>query len=558
MFLPFVLSGTFGEIRSGHFHSGTDIRTNEKEGEVVMAVADGYVSRIKISATGFGKALYITHPNGYTSVYGHLQRFNETIAAFADSVQYAKESFEMDVMPGKNTLPVRAGQLIAFSGNTGGSEGPHLHFEIRDKETEHPINPLLFGYKILDTIAPVIQNLKIYQLHATEFGLITDTAYTLSVSDKETVAASLKSDTVLIYEATAFSADAFDLMNGSENLLGLTTMQLKVDDKTMYTWKFNDFAFEETKYANANIDYAEKINNNKTYALLYRLPANNFSMFGKDTLMKGLVNIADTLPHSVEITVTDFSGNATSKKIVLKKRLLKRTTGSARPTLAPKPKTGVTSATLAPAPGLSFISYKKAPAIKQADITVSFPSVPAVYNYAPFSVKREEKLKQTYSPLFSVGDKTTPLHTFMLLSLKPSNLAAALQPKALIVSVDDYGNQRAEESSFTNGWVTGKIKHFGKFTVAIDTVAPTITTPGTITDSTANTKIISVTIADELSGIKTYRATLNNKWIAMEYDAKTGTLSYALKPQEAAAQKELLIEVTDAKGNKAVLKSVIE
>ena len=144
------LAGNFGEIRPNHFHAGFDIKTNNKEGMPVYAAADGYISRIKISPYGYGKALYITHPNGYTTVYGHLQSFDKTIAEYCKKVQYAKELFEIDTLLQPNALPIKKGDLIALSGNTGGSQGPHLHFEIRETATEKPINPYFFGYKVED------------------------------------------------------------------------------------------------------------------------------------------------------------------------------------------------------------------------------------------------------------------------------------------------------------------------------------------------------------------------------------------------------------------------
>ncbi|MEP7168477.1 MAG: M23 family metallopeptidase, partial [Bacteroidota bacterium] len=274
MFLPLNLAGNFGEIRSNHFHSGIDIKTNELEGQVVMAAADGYVSRIKISSVGFGNALYINHPNGFTTVYGHLQRFNDSIQSYIEAEQYKKESFEIDLSLDSNLFPVRQGQLIALSGNTGSSEGPHLHFEIRNKISEHPLNPLLFGLHSEDTIAPVIENIKIYQLHETKYGFLTDTTFNVRAFDS-----SIKSDTVFVSEKTAFSVEASDKMNDTSSNLVPNKIELFLDSKIIYTYHFDEFSFDESRYVNANIDYAEKVNEKKKYILLFRLPGNDFSMF---------------------------------------------------------------------------------------------------------------------------------------------------------------------------------------------------------------------------------------------------------------------------------------
>ena len=139
--IPLILSGTFAELRSNHFHSGLDIKTQQQSGLKVMAAASGFVSRIKVSHFGYGKALYITHPNGYTTVYAHLQNFNPEIDAYIKHRQYKNESYEIELFPKAGELLVNNGDIVAYSGNTGGSGGPHLHFEIRNKQ-EHPMNPM--------------------------------------------------------------------------------------------------------------------------------------------------------------------------------------------------------------------------------------------------------------------------------------------------------------------------------------------------------------------------------------------------------------------------------
>src|SRR5690606_3165594 len=158
-----VLSGTFGELRSNHFHSGLDIKTQQREGLNILASATGYVSRINVATYGYGKALYIQHPNGYTTVYGHLQKFSPEIEAYIKKQQYAKESYEVEIYPEAGVLPVNQGDLVAFSGNTGGSGGPHLHFEIRDG-SQRPMNPKLFGISVKDTQPPTITSLYAYPL----------------------------------------------------------------------------------------------------------------------------------------------------------------------------------------------------------------------------------------------------------------------------------------------------------------------------------------------------------------------------------------------------------
>jgi peptidase M23-like protein len=534
LFLPLNLAGNFGEIRSNHFHSGIDIKTNEQEGQVVMAAADGYVSRIKVSAVGFGNAIYINHPNGFTTVYGHLQRFNYSIHSYVEAEQYKMESFEVDLFPDSGLFPVKQGQLIALSGNTGGSEGPHLHFETRNAVSEHPINPLLFGFHSEDTIAPVIKNIKIYQLHDTRYGFITDTTFNLAVNDSSHAVAA-KEDTVFISEKTAFSVETSDKMNDTSSNLVINNIELLLDGKTIYTYHFDEFSFEETRFVNANIDYAEKITENKKYILLYRLPGNNFSMFDTDTTMTGMFHLTDTVFHSVEIKASDFNGNVCFQKLKVKMKV------KAKKKILKEP----------------FVSWEKTPVIKKHGIKISFAKN-AVYNMYPLDLTQEKKIKGTYSPVFTIGDETIPIHTFMNLSLKPSGLSAKLFSKALIVSISKKGYLSPENGNYSDGWITAKTKHFGKFAIAIDTIAPLIKEPEIYTDSTLDKRILFTIISDNLSGIRNYKATLNGKWLLMEYDEKTGRLSSELNKTMEGNKTELEIEVTDMKENKRSLKKMID
>ena len=554
IFIPLNLAGNFGEIRVNHFHSGIDIKTNGCEGEPVVASADGFISRIKVSAFGFGKALYIKHPGGYTTVYGHLQRFNDSLQSYIEKIQYDKESFEADVQPDSNLFPLRKGQLIAYSGNTGGSEGPHLHFEIRDNFTEHPFNPLLFGFNITDTISPVIVNIKAYQLSGTTFGFITDTTFNIPLSLKEKRD---ETDTIFVFENTAFSVETFDRMNDTTSKLSVNKIELLLDDSLIYLYHFDEFGFDEVKYVNANIDYAERITTGKKFVLLYRLPGNFFREEGRkignegrgtwdekkagtDTVSNGLIELTDSTVHRIEIIVTDNAGNVSSKKFYLQK--------SPGHFNAPYPHHSINFTTG------SFISYKKTPEIKRPDVRISFAPF-AIYNVYPFEIKRKPKLKGTFSLQYSIGDETIPVHTWINLSLKPLNLPENLYSKTLIVAINKNEGLSAEESSYANGWVSGKIKHLGKFSIAVDTTPPKLSAPKIITDTTTNQCILTVKMSDELSGIKSYRAMAGGKWLLMDYDAKTESLNYSLNSTDDEKKTEIIIEAEDRKGNKSVVKS---
>ena len=159
-----LLSGTFGELRGNHFHAGIDFKTKGVEGQNIYAIADGYISRIKVSSYGYGKALYINHPDGKTSVYAHLQKFSEKIDTIVKKEHYKREQFEINIFPKANSIQVKQGEIIALSGNSGSSQGAHLHFEIRDTKTEHPLDPLDYGFKVIDNISPILKEIKIFDI----------------------------------------------------------------------------------------------------------------------------------------------------------------------------------------------------------------------------------------------------------------------------------------------------------------------------------------------------------------------------------------------------------
>ena len=304
--MPPALAGSFGEIRGNHFHSGIDFRTNQREGYPVYAVADGYISRLRVQNSGFGQALYLNHPNGYTTVYGHLQRFAPKIAAVLKNLEYEQKSFEIDEFPEATLIPVRKGEVIAWSGNRGSSGGPHLHFEIRDTKTEETINPQFFGINIPDNIPPVIHSLYVYRLNGKTFNESTS-KQAIGITGASGKYKALAP--VSLTGEVGFGIVVTDRHNGLSGTNGVYSIQLELDGKMIYTSALERFSFENSKAINSHIDYPTYINTKRSIQKSFVDPGNPLKIYS-GLVNGGKINFNDGASHQLRYIITDSKGNA--------------------------------------------------------------------------------------------------------------------------------------------------------------------------------------------------------------------------------------------------------
>ncbi len=492
-----VLSGTFAELRSNHFHAGIDIKTQQKEGLKVLATANGYVSRIKISHYGYGKALYITHPNGYTTVYGHLQRFSSEIEAFVKENQYNKESFEIELFPATNQLTVTKGQKIAFSGNTGGSGGPHLHYEIRDNQ-ERPMNPMLFGFTVKDTRKPTVKGVFAYALNDSTQVNQHNNRFKIKLA--KTKNGDYVSSTIYALGNIGFGINTIDLQDLAYNKNGVFNIKTYVNGVLNYELDFKKFAFNESRHINHLIDYEYFKTHKSRIQLLYNNTNNPLSII-KNTENNGEIVLLEGEKINYKIVVTDFNNN--SRTITI-------------PLFGKKQKI------------IHFKKKKKTPYYVQAEKGFNFDGDDKSVYIPKNALYQDTYIKyETHGDTIIIGDRNIPLHKSMYIHFKTDKFKEEDISKLFVASLG-YNNKLYYTYSYKkNGKVTAKTRAFGRYALCSDITAPKIKTINVHNGKwVTKNKTLQVKITDNLSGIKKYRATINGKWILMEYNAKKNKLTY--------------------------------
>ena len=532
-----TLSGSFGEVRKNHFHSGLDIRTGGVTGKPVYAIADGYVQRIFVSPAGFGKALYVVHPNGYTSVYGHLDRFNSRIGKWVKAEQYKKESFEMDITVAPGVLQVKKGEVIAYSGNSGSSGGPHLHFEIRDGGTQEIINPQLFGIPVKDLIPPVIYSVKIFPYGENSLVNYSNRPFSLAVAGSGGKYLVKSQDTVRVTGNIIFGIEAFDFINDNNLRTGITSIELWIDSEKYFSETIERFAFSETRYVNSVIDYPSFIESGKKIQRSYIAPNNKLSIYDMDG-SNGLVNFADTRMHKVRYVVKDISGNSSELAFWVKSH---------------PPPPGGRYAKKEPQ-GILF-PCKSPNRYSNDDLVFELPD-DALYEDLDFICSASAPLNGSYSGVHHLHNEFTPVHTSCDLSIRAGGLPKNLESRSLIVKIEGPGKYSSRGGKFENGFVSTKVREFGDYTVMADTVKPVIRPVNIFSGKKVGTQgSIRMKISDNLSGIKSYRGTLNGKWILMDYDSKNQLLAYVFDDRIQAGKNEFVLIVRDNVGNESVYRA---
>jgi len=529
-----LLSGTFGELRNNHFHSGIDIKTEGVQGQKVYAIADGYVSRIKVSTWGYGKALYITQTDGNTSVYAHLKSFTKKINNHIIEQQYKKENFEIQLFPPKDRFQIKKGDVIALSGNTGGSAGAHLHFELRNTKSEHPINPLQFSFDIIDDISPTISKMKIYPIDGNIDGLPKEKSYTLKKRTEQYI---LNSTIPTVKGKVAFSISTYDKLNGAYNKNGIYSIKLIVDSLLIYHFQMDEFDFAESRYINAHIDYKEKKNKRTKYHRCYKLPNNRLSVYS-EMIKKGVVNFTDDTTHLVQFEVMDAHKNTSYLSFEVKS-----TTAEME---IEKP---LISATFQ-----KHFSYMKPNLFKEKNFQLHMESY-TLYEDLEFEYLEKDSMEGVFGKVQHVHNDFVPIHKSFVISLR-AKIPEKLKDKVYIAKVDKNNHFWYMGGGWRNGMLSAKVREFGDFCIVADTINPIIKGVNIYPGKKFNTQTtIRCTISDKESGIKTYRAEIDGKWILMEYDYKRKLLTYEIQKELAKGKHTFTLIVNDKMKNETIYKA---
>lgn len=533
---PLIIVGSFGEIRNDHFHMGIDLSTGEQEGVPVMAAAEGFVSRIKISNDGYGKALYITHPNGYVTVYGHLQKFTPALNELVRKMQYEKQSYEIDETLSNKEVKLKKGEVIGYSGSSGSAEGPHLHFEIRHEETEEPINPLHFGLTGPDTIPPTINYIRVYPL--AENGIVnkTDTATTYEVMMSEGVNYLNTLDYIQVFGTIMFGINATDRVNNSNATLGVYSVELYIDRNLAYQWQYDRLNFDESRYVNAHTDYMTHVRDRLTIERAFRLPGNHMNL--GDTSMTGYQFFTEDVSHDIRFVVRDFAGN----KTVLEFQALTYASLSSNQYQRRSD-------------DALLVTPQKGIAVHKQRLDVSIPSGAVYQDF--YYTDAEAKSESYASNIFKVGNYYEAVHNPITVGIKPNaELADSIKSKAVIAQLFSNNTLKSWGGKWNGKFLSANVRSFGDFVIAVDTVGPKVEKDYVPADmNTVYGGVVRIKVSDDLSGIKSYSVKIDNRWWLFEYNKKLNLLIGDLSAVDLNKKHPIEVTVVDERGNTTVWKS---
>ena len=525
MLIPINLSATFGELRNNAFHAGLDIKTGGRIGEKVYAVADGYVSRIGVSPWGYGNVIYVTHDDGYTSVYAHLDKFNFLIGLYVKKKQMASKSFAQNVFPEKDEIRVSKGDFLGLSGNSGGSGGPHLHFEIRDAN-QCPVNPLFFGLETIDNVKPVIYGIALYPKWLSSVGEFQDAVYfgVDGKSGKYVVEQNIKANGTIY-----FGISTYDQSDEQYNKNGVYSIELFADNRLIFSILFDKYSYDETRYINSLIDYKRYCRDKVRFVRSEVDEYNILDLYGETS---GCVTLKEGDEVHMKYVVKDFFGNTSTAKFTLvgDKSLEEYSDNQY---------------------GRAYyrVDGKSEVEVNLDGFTAKIPKK-AFYKYEYVLARQIDTIENIASDYaYMLGTQDIPVQKNIEIKIRPAEQYAN-SDKLYMVCVSDKGEFEAVGGKLVDGKVTANVKKMGTYALALDETAPKIY-PNNFDDNTKiiKTKRLKINVYDNESGISKYDIYLNDKWVVGAYDPKNDLLFYDVDEYMIFGNNKMEVVVTDGVGN---------
>lgn len=525
--IPMRLAGNFGELRPNHYHMGFDIKTNARENLPVYSAADGYIGRIKIEPYGFGRAIYVVHPNGFTTVYAHLNAFNPSLEKWVKDQQYQQQSWKVFLELTPDLFPVKKGEFLAYSGNTGGSQAPHLHFEVRRTNGDVNVNPFLFGFPVADNTSPVLQRLAVYDRTRSVYEQSPRVYPVRAVSGSRY----LPSPSVITVASplVSFGIGAYDTQTGSPNHNGIFESTLLFDDEPVVGFRMDNISYNDTRDLNAHIDYKTKVQGGAFLQHLSELPGYINSIY-KQKKGDGVVDVSDGAVHQVAIVVKDASGNTSTLNYKVQYKLTER--GQEQPLTSAKkfyPQ--------------MMDGYENEECEFYIGERCLYDSVHIRYN------KAANTNGQVVSSIHTIGAAYIPLRDSMLVRIQPTRPVTDAEKSRTIMQWFAGTKKEIQKVQWQGNWASARFRDLGNFQLVVDVEPPSVTPVG-FTDGSNVSKAsrIVFTVTDNFDRIKNVRTELDGKWLRFTND-KGRTFVYYFDEKCMSGRHRLKIHAEDEAGN---------
>jgi len=512
---PFNLSGTFGEFRS-RFHTGIDFKGGE--GINIFSIEDGYISRIEVSPSGYGKVVYITHPNGYSSVYAHLSRFSPDIEKYIKSEQYRSKSYTVKKFPKKDQIQVKRGELLGYSGNTGRSFGAHLHFEIRDTNSQDALNPLMFNYTYEDLERPIIRGLYTINENNT---LIRDLPKRIRIS--KTNDSTYVADNIIFNGDIGFGIDIYDIQyKNLFNRNGVYKVELLIDSIKKFSYSMDRIKFSENHYKKLMYDYLSLVKNNRRVLKVYIPPRSNLS-FLKTNDFNGIIKSNEIINSKVNIKVTDWNNNSS----YLKFKIISADTLKSNK----------------PLNGIEILTNQKY-VINKGESVVEI-NKNTFYEDVLLNITSKDDT-------IDLGDEITPFRSSIKLKIPIDENIDSLSLSQTFIGKIVNNKINYISSKINDSYITANTSSLGRYIISRDSILPEIRPINFKNKSNVKSnKTLRLRIKDDKSGIKNYKAHINGKWALFEYEPKQNLIFHDLSDSVIEdGENDLLIEFEDGVGNK--------